>query len=164
MTALTQQRLQEILDYNPKSGVFRWRINLGKKRHVGKIAGTRHPHGYIRIRIARQNYYAHRRAWLHLYGRMPKIIDHRDGNPANNAICNLREANQSQNGANTKRRKDNTTGFKGVVKHTDGRRFRATLEVGDKRFFSGLCATASEAHVEYTRMALAHFGEFARSK
>jgi hypothetical protein len=41
-------------------------------------------------------------------------IDHRDGNPTNNSLDNLRPATRSQNTCNTRLRSDNQFGVKGI--------------------------------------------------
>jgi len=43
-----------------------------------------------------------------------KIVEHKDGNPQNNCVENLRLATQSDNLCNTAIRSDNTTGVKGI--------------------------------------------------
>jgi len=54
-----------------------------------------------------RNYKAHRLAWLWCHGPIPEglEVDHKDSNPANNAISNLRLATSQQQKANTKSRK-----------------------------------------------------------
>jgi hypothetical protein len=44
---LTAERLRELLDYDPETGVFRWKMN----RRRGKVAGTLRPDGYRQIGI-----------------------------------------------------------------------------------------------------------------
>ena len=54
-----------------------------------------------------RNYKAHRLAWLWVHGTLSahKEVDHRDRNPANNAISNLRLANRQQQACNAGSRK-----------------------------------------------------------
>ena len=37
--ALTQERQQDILQYDPDTGAFRWRVQKKSTRHAGDIAG-----------------------------------------------------------------------------------------------------------------------------
>ena len=53
--------------------------------------------------------------WFLRNGEWPNsIVEHKDGNPQNNATENLRLATQSENMCNTALRSDNTTGIKGI--------------------------------------------------
>lgn len=151
-----------VLDYEPATGLFRWNAVVGKKRSMlGTVAGTKHPNGYIRIRMCRKNYYAHRLAWLYVHGTWPaRRLDHKNGDPADNRIENLREATASQNSANSKRRSDNTTGFKGVVIHQGA--YAASVQVNGRRIMRSGLPSAADAALVYERMATENFGEFAR--
>lgn len=99
---LTQDILRSLLHYDPHTGVFTWLVDSGARKVAGKVAGTlgvKHPCVYISIK--RKKYLAHRLAWLYVHGVWPASqLDHIDGNPANNALVNLREANNAQNQQN----------------------------------------------------------------
>lgn len=96
------------LEYNSLTGEFRWIKS-------GRVAGYIREDGYKFIRFCGKLYRAHRLAWYFVYGYFPeKEIDHIDGNPRNNIISNLRECSSTQNKYNTKIRKDNTSGVKGI--------------------------------------------------
>jgi hypothetical protein len=59
-----------------------------------------------------------------------------------------------------RRPNNNTTGFKGVTKHQ--RRYQARIQVSGKKIHGGSFATPEEASEAYKRLAIQHFGEFAR--
>lgn len=61
-----------------------------------------------------------------------ETIDHIDRNKLNNRKSNLRYCNQSQNNTNTKIRKDNTSGFKGVYFNKEKQKWRAYIFINKK--------------------------------
>ena len=87
-------------------------------------------------------------------------IDHKDGNGLNCQRHNLRGATRSQNYANRKRSRANTSGFKGVVKH--GGVWTAQIGVFGRRVYLGSFATARQAAEAYDLAALILHGEFAQ--
>jgi len=89
-------------------------------------------------------------------------VDHKDGAKDDNRISELREAGQSQNGANARRYKNNTTGFKGVTRRKSGR-YGAYIRKGGRLMALGMFDTPHQAHAAYMRVANALFGEFARA-
>ena len=67
---LTQIRLKQVLKYNPDTGVFKWRQDIGG-RNDGDIAGTKRDDGRIVIRIDGKDHGANRLAWLYIRGEFP---------------------------------------------------------------------------------------------
>ncbi|EFE1615700.1 hypothetical protein CKI87_000297 [Escherichia coli] len=61
----------EVLDYNKETGIFTWKKKLSARGAVGKVAGTI-SYGYNAINIDGVRYFAHRLAWLYVYGEWPK--------------------------------------------------------------------------------------------
>lgn len=99
---ITQQELQDLLDYNPATGEFRWKIQRGRAIKAGDAAGCiQKSTGYWQISSSGKTYQAHRLAWLYVYGQWPKgMVDHIDGKKTNNAIANLRDVSHRQNQQN----------------------------------------------------------------
>lgn len=160
---LDRDALVDALSYDHESGVFRYRRNgRGRFARAGAIAGTFDARGYRTITIAGTNHKAHRLAWLYFYGAWPHgVIDHIDGDKANNAIANLRVCAQKQNCANAKTSANNKSGFKGVCRV--GMRWRAQIHEGGQRFHLGYFDTPQEAHAAYVADAERRFGVFARA-
>jgi hypothetical protein len=86
MTELTAERLRELLNYDPDTGVFTWRVRPVHSHRVGDIAGSvRTTRGYRLIGVAGRVYKAHRLAWLYMMGEWPKDqIDHINRDPSDN--------------------------------------------------------------------------------
>lgn len=161
-TALTVERLRNLLQYTPETGVFVWLMKTTNRIRIGETAGSTTGENYRKIQINGKNYGAHRLAWLYMTGEWPPHeVDHRDNKRSNNCWDNLRSATHSLNQANALRPRNNTSGFKGVslVKHTN--RWRARIRANNRTFHLGCFATAKGAHAAYVEAAKRFFGEFA---
>lgn len=158
---LTQARLKELLTYDRDTGEFRWKIDCRGVKS-GDIAGCANDRGYIQVQLDGKKYAAHRLAFLYMEGAFPPAaVDHINGVPGDNRWCNLRPATLSQNQANAKMRKNNTTGVKGVC--IAGRKFCAQIQAEGKRVYLGTFDTIAEASAAYERAANDLHGEFART-
>lgn len=89
-----------------------------------------------------------------------ELIDHIDGNPLNNCINNLRIASQKENLRNSKKRKSNTSGFKGVSKHRN--KWLSYIGFNSKQIHLGRFDTPEEAHAAYCKASKELHGEFGR--
>lgn len=92
-------------------------------------------------------------------------VDHASGDGINNRRENLRFATNEQQGQNTKLRKDNATGYKGVKPSgSPFKKFRADIKVDGRRIHLGGFYTAYEAHLAYEEAAEKYFGKFRRKQ
>ena len=160
---LTQQELKRVLNYEPDTGLWCWRVQTSKRVDVGDSAGYRRSDGYLCIRIHGKLYLGHRLAWLYVYGVWPPSgIDHIDVDKSNCRISNLRLATQSENGRNHHKRNTNTSGYRGV--HFDKRRkkWMAFISTEKKRKHVGYFETAESANEARIAAAIKLHGEFAR--
>lgn len=146
---LTADRVRELLDYDPESGVFTRKLVVGKTGDVGDVIGFVNKHNRVEISVDGKIYRAHRVAWLHFYGEWPKhSIDHIDCNPENNAISNLRDIPQALNAQNIRQARPNSlTGILGVRKRHN--RWRVELGVNGKNLFIGTFGSPEEAQQAY---------------
>lgn len=90
-----------------------------------------------------------------------KGADHIDGDGLNNTCHNLRPATHQQNCFNKRIRKDNTSGYKGVVWHSQHNRWQARIKFDGSTKHLGYFATAEEAALAYNKSARELYGEFA---
>jgi len=161
---ITASRVLELLDYNPETGNFTWKINRRGRRQAGMSAGCIHPNKYVRISIDYRLYNAQRLAWLFITGKWPdKLIDHIDGNPSNNRFTNLRECDHIQNGANRKMSSANKSGYKGVSKVKATGKWGAWIKVaGKSKNLGSHFNTPEEAYEAYKKASNQMHGEFGR--
>ena len=155
---LTRERLRELLDYDPLTGLFVWKSDMKNGTKVGNVAGTVR-NGYIDIGVDGKQRGAHRLAFLWMTGRWPKDkVDHENGVSTDNRWKNLREANSQQNSCNAKLAKNNNSGFRGVSRHSMCSKYQARIKVCGKTYFLGLYETAEEAAQAYNGAAALCFG------
>ena len=148
---LTQERLKELLSYDPETGVFIRLVALCNRIKVGDVAGNLDQYGYRCIMVDRKSYMAHRLAWLYVFGVWPvDQIDHINCIKDDNRIINLREATQSQNMQNQRKpQKNGTSGFLGVTFFKRRGKWAAYIQVKNKKNNLGYFPTPELAHKAY---------------
>lgn len=157
---LTAEQLRELLDYDPETGIFKWRVSR-KGVTAGTTAGCCSGKGYIQIRLLYRRYYAHRLAWLHFYGGWPPgEVDHVNLSKNDNRIINLRIATRAQNIANSNARLKNKVQRKGVKKINN--RYVARIYIAGEEKYLGIFKTLQEAGDAYDKAAAMEYGDFAR--
>ena len=145
-STLTAERLREVLDYDPETGVFtRVLKTCGTRRTKGSINLA----GYLTIRIGDTAHYCHRLAWLYVHGSWPSgEIDHVDGDRSNNRISNLRDATRSVNNQNRKRaQRRSDSGVLGVFK--DKKKWNAKITIDGSTYNLGNYSTKDDAYAAY---------------
>jgi len=144
---LTQERLKELLDYDPETGLFTWKKVTSNRTKVGDVCRCISKNKYVVIRIDGDLYYGHRLAWLYTTGSFPEdMIDHFDGDRQNNRFANLRCADAKTNIEN-RRTSSAMSGMLGV--YPSKKRWTTKIAAGGKKTYLGLFKTKEEAHNAY---------------
>lgn len=158
---LTHERLLQVLDYDPETGVFTCRIARSSAK-AGARAGTLALGRWL-INIDGRRYRANRLAWFYVHGEWPQLeIDHIDRNPSNDRIANLRLATRSQNMANRPAQINSVSGLKGVSFHKRSGLFYGRITHQGRTHSVGYFKTPEEVSAAYAIKAKELFGEFAR--
>jgi hypothetical protein len=126
---ITAEVVRELLHYNPRTGLFKWKRRARKwfvRDRIRKAWNTRYAgqpaltalniDGYLHEGILGRSLRASRVAFLYMKGRWPEPeCDHINGIPTDNRWCNLREATRSQQMINRGCMTTNTSGLKGEL-------------------------------------------------
>lgn len=160
---LTQERLRELLHYDPETGIWTFRVARPGVR-AGARCGNIHPEsGHRILRVDGRNLRSGRLAVLYMTREWPvHEVDHRDCNPANDRWSNLRPATSAENKHNRRANSNNTTGMKGVYRHGD--RYRSQISHNHKSIHLGVFDNPQDARAAYASKARELFGEFARTE
>lgn len=160
-TELTQERLKELLHYDPETGHFTWRVSSGRVA-AGAVAGSFDGCGYRVISVERKLHRAHRLAFLYMTGSFPPdCVDHVNRDRANNQWANLRPATRRENQGNTGLQSNNTSGYRGVSWHKKAGKWRAEGACGGHVKYLGLFASLEEAASAAQAWREDYFGEYA---
>lgn len=142
---LTQEILKSLLTYNPDTGLFFWKRKL-RNSNTTKPAGSATEKNYIKISVFNKKYFAHRLAWLYVYGEWPPVfIDHINHNTLDNRICNLRSVSKQENSKNRFIPSNNKSGHMGVIWHKDTNKWCAQIVISKKHIHLGLFADINNA-------------------
>jgi len=92
-----------------------------------------------------------------------EMVDHHDGNPANNSLENLRWATHGENMRNQRLSSGNTSGVKGVSWYKLRSKWRAQIKIDGKTIHLGLFDSLEEATTVRQAKAAELFGVFVNS-
>lgn len=132
-------------------------------RFVNKPAGYIDRSGYYAVGLCRKTRAAHRILYMLYHNTIIPDgleVDHEDENKLNNTFKNLRLATNGQNKCNISKRKDNTTGYKGVSFDKYRKKFESRIRFGGKKEFLGRFDTAEDAYEAYKAASVKYHGEF----
>lgn len=122
------QYFRECFDYCSTTGVLTWKFRpawhfstlkgmaVANSKCAGKPAGCLDK-GYLKVRVAGQNYFVHQVAFLLMNGFWAPLIDHIDGDTINNRPENIRQATPQENQRNSAHRESSGTPLTGVHWH-----------------------------------------------
>ncbi len=156
-------KLQEILTYEPDTGLFRWSKSRRGRTWKGHVAGS-NCGAYIAIRTPLGRFYAHRLAWRFIYGDNAENIpgpDHKDRNGKNNAAVNLRPATEQQQFFNRSSGIVPESGYRGVTWCKKNEKWRARCKIAKKEYWLGIYEDPAEAGAAYQKFIREHHTEFA---
>lgn len=169
--------LRLLLRYEPETGKLFWRkrgrawfklerdqVAWNAKNGESPAITALNSAGYAHGVVLGGSALAHRVAWSLHHGLPPTpVIDHKDGDPSNNRIENLRAASRVLNAQNSRPHRDAISQFRGVSRSKSPRSpWRARICAGRQELDLGWFRTEVEAALAYDTAARNLHGEFAR--
>ena len=158
---MSQDRLKELLEYDPETGLFTWIKSNSNVAYVGKVCQCENAQGYIVIRIDKKLYRAARLAFLYMTGEWPIEADHINGRTSDDRWINLRNCTSQQNKQNRSVRYDNALLIKGIHQLPSGR-FNALIKHNYVSINLGTFDTLGEAVNARKAAEAKYHGEFAK--
>lgn len=160
---LTQERLHEVLQYDPDLGTFTWKYPRPGVQ-PGREAGTM-AKGYRQIEIDFKLFRGGRLAWLYVTGSFPPdgmLVDHANGNRADDRWENLRLATPQQNARNRGLCRRNKSGKVGVCIGQKPGTWEATITINNRTRLLGRFECLGDAVAVRCEAEKHYFGDFAR--
>jgi hypothetical protein len=146
---ITQSELKELLEYDPNTGIFTWKVNRGTAR-IGNNIKCVDNKGYIVVRINSKNYNIHRLAFLYMTGEWPKEqVDHISGDRSDNRWSNLRDVSCRDNACNQHTHRNGR--LPGCYWHKGNRKWRAQISINGIIRCLGYFTTEEEANHAYLK-------------
>jgi hypothetical protein len=158
------ESLREYLHYFPETGDFVWVKTTSFRVKQGAVAGTvatnnrqrNKSHQHLLIRFQGVKYLAHRLAWLFGHGEDPgeKLVDHINGDPLDNRLCNLRLVTTTENQWNVQQAQSlSRSGIRGVYQSKQSGKWISEISVNGKKRHLGVFPTAELAAAAYQEAA-----------
>lgn len=120
LKTFTQNDLQRVFKYNPKTGELLYR-NKSYSGDADQAAGYPHSEGYLSVAVGRKEYLVHRIIWTMQTGNWPDEVDHINHDRQDNCWTNLRSVFHQDQQKNMGLRKNNRSGVQGVRVLPSGR-------------------------------------------
>lgn len=148
------EELRRAFNYNPDTGSLAYRVDAGR---WGRFkAGTEVGHikkadGYLSVNFNRQTCVGHRLIWALMTGAWPRhMIDHINGDRADNRWCNLRPSDPFHNRQNQRKPSRNSLiGVLGVSHGSAVGSYRASITANGVKMKLGTFYSIEDAHQAY---------------
>ena len=156
--SLTQERLKELFNYNPETGLFIRLKTTASNALKGSVAGSPPGRNYIHIAIDGNRYAAHRLAFLYMNGAFPvNQVDHKKHIKKDNRWSEMREATNQENGKNRSLNKNNKSGASGVRWNKSLQKWLSTIRVNGNEIYLG-CFPIKEDAIKARKAADKEYG------
>lgn len=156
--ALTADKVRNLFDYDPVSGLLAWKISPSNRVRLGDPVGTVDSKGYGQVQIDCRKYRTHRIIWLWMTGNFPSNqIDHKNRQRMDNRWENLRDVSRQENSRNLSLSRKNKSGIIGVYWRNSNQKWHAQITVSRKNISLGFFSNIQDA-AEARKIAETKYG------
>jgi hypothetical protein len=149
MITLTHEHLLQVLDYDPATGVFTWKVRASNRLKVGDRAGAVGTLGYRLIMIGGEKFQASRLAIFYVRGEWPKAdVKFLNENMDDCSIDNLQEMSRIEAARLRSAPASNTSGLRGVSPAPRGK-WKSAICANYKQIMLGVFDTKEQASAIY---------------
>jgi hypothetical protein len=144
MNDLSKEEYEKLFDADFETGILKWKTRLSLRTQIGANVGTKNHRGYITTSINRKIHSVHRiiliMAGIDIF---EKEVDHINHKRDDNRLINLRAVENHDSKKNYPLRKDNTSGYVGIIRKTN--KWVARIYVDKKQIHLGVFLDKKEA-------------------
>jgi hypothetical protein len=158
---INREQIDRLFEY--RNGKLYWKLATCNSVKVGDEVGTiigniNHLSGYYVTRIKGVRIYIHKIVFLMFHGYTATTIRFLDGNSLNYAIENLRDCSVSEVLFTAKKRKDNSSGYKGVSWSKKRNKWVCWIGKDKKKIWLGYFDDKEKAHQAYIKESIKLYG------
>lgn len=152
MSIFTAEEARRRWEYDPDTGILRWKTRAARCVKPGAVAGCRSPDGYWKITWRYKKISVHRVIWLIVYGEWPDgHVDHINGVTDDNRLVNLRCGSRRKNQQNQKCHREGHLPGTTYLGRLRNKPWQAQIQIDGQSKYLGCFATQQEAHEAYVR-------------
>ena len=158
-----EKGISKVFLYNRKrEKIYEAIIDINQKEKIKQYIWTHHQYSN------KEYIYAYNRnvGCMHRFllnvdkKNLKSIIDHKNGNTLDNRLENLRLCSRQENSQNSKMRKNNKSGYKGIWFRKDTKKWGSSIKINEKTYYIGQFDTKEEAIEKYKNKVNELHGEF----
>lgn len=160
---INKEKIEKLFEY--RSGKLYWKIATCNSVKAGDEVGTiigniNNLNGYYVTRINGVRVYIHKIVFFMFHNYIPDTIRFLDGNSLNYAIENLKDCSVSEVLFTARKRKDNSSGYKGVSWSKKRNKWVSWIGKDKKKIWLGYFDDKEDAHNAYQNAAKKIYGDF----
>lgn len=156
---MDKTQIEQLVKY--EDGKLYWRESRGSRAAGDEVGHVHKSTGYRVTKIDGKFWAVHRLVWLIHHNKLPKTLDHVNGDKLDNRVENLRPCTQAENTFNRAKNKKKHWP-KGVQYIAKGDGFVGFVGFRRKRHYAGFHKTAAEAEAAVKELRERLHREFAR--